>query len=269
MSGVAELRSASNRVEFETVGGGLTLTSAILLYGPEGAGRPMTGAAFASLHGIEEHDGKPVIAAGTPLTRAHVRKWASLLGRAAAPEILPENVLVSHPDMLAWWIPERVRTAHFAISHPTADLKVLGQRTTVAVPYPAHLLIATRRSLGVYALAVNKRPTAETVAYHSPVLNVFINGSLCWGNIAKPKTLGISSMAQFEAAVFDSWSTHPNAGQDQAITGKGGLVRLWDDLAVRKARTFPVRRLKPFLTTTRGKTKGQPLTVGQLIAGGA
>lgn len=249
--------------EFQATGGGLMLSAAILLYQGGKRSELHVPHAFASMHAIEEQDGKPVIAAGTPLTRAHLRQWTKLLGRAAPPEILPENVLVAHPDMLAWWIPERIRAAHFAISKPADDLKALRQRTTVAVPYPAHLLIATRGRLDVYALAVNKRPTAETVAYHSPVLNVFINGSLCWGNIAKPKALAVASMPQYEAAVFDSWSTHANHGQDQAITGKGGLVRLWDALAASKAKTFPVRRLKPF-TVHR-----QPLTVGKLIAGGA
>ncbi len=82
----------------------------------------------------------------------------------------------------------------------------------------------------------------------------------------KPKALNVASMAQFEAAVFDSWSTHPNAGQDQSVTGKGGLVRLWDDLAARGAKVFPVSRLKPFHPHQNRPAAPQPVTVAQLIA---
>lgn len=267
MSGVAELRSASNKTEFEASGGGLLLTNAILLYGPEGAGQPMNGAAFASIHDVEHGDSGPVIGAGKPLTRQHLRRWTEALGRNAPPEVLPSTVIAAHPDVLAWWVPAQVRDGYFDLSdHYRKNRKALGRKTTVPVPYPAHLLVATRRGLGVYALPFNGRPTADTAVLHSPVLNVFINGQLCWGSVAKPKALNVAAMAQFEAAVFDSWSTHPNAGQDQSITGKGGLVRLWDDLAARGARTFPVARLKPFHPDQRRPADPKPVTVAELIA---
>jgi hypothetical protein len=66
--------------------------------------------------------------------------------------------------------------------------------------------------------------------------------------------------------VFDSWSTHPNPGQESTVTGTGGLVRLWDDLAARQATVFPVKRLKAFGSTQRGAS-AEPMTLGKLIAG--
>jgi PRTRC genetic system protein B len=102
------------------------------------------------------------------------------------------------------------------------------------------------------------------VVLHSPVLNVYVDGRLCWGNIPVPKSLITASIPDFERAVFDSWSTHPNPGQEATATGRGGLIRLWDDLAARKASRFPVRRLKPFGTVGRGKAD-QPVTLGALI----
>ncbi|MFX5793269.1 hypothetical protein ABTD98_19570, partial [Acinetobacter baumannii] len=92
---------------------------------------------------------------------------------------------------------------------PPDGLRALARRTTVAVPYPAHLFVATRSGLGVYALAASERPAADTPVLHSPILNVFIQGRLCWGNIPRPKTLGVAAISEFERAVFDSWSTHP------------------------------------------------------------
>lgn len=265
---------------FEASGGGMVLTNAILLYRNEpprnlrtyGTNRDAA-PAFASIHSVEhDGEGQPTIAAGVPLSRAHLRQWTEALGRTVVPEILPDNVLVAHPDMIAWWVPARVRPAYFALSSPPTGLRLLSARTIVPVPYPAHLFVATRSGLGVYALPANARPTAETELLHSPILNVFIDGKLCWGNIPKPKALSIASIPEYESAVFDSWSTHPNPGQELTVRGKGGLVRLWDDLAAQGARHFPVRRLKPFGATTRmqvrrpaGTQASAAMTVGRLI----
>ncbi len=260
---------------FEASGGGVVLTNAILLYRRDaprninsyGATRRDT-PAFASIHAVGHDDeGQPSIGAGAPLTHAHLRQWTEALGRTVLPEILPANVLVAHPDMLAWWIPAQVRSAYFALSSPPAGLKTLSERTILPVPYPAHLFVATRSGLGVYALPTDERPTADTELLHSPVLNVYVDGRLCWGNIPQPKSPTIASIPEFERAVFDSWSTHPNTGQELTVTGKGGLVRLWDDLAARRAVRFPVRRLRPFRgRQTSRAASAEPMTVGKLIA---
>jgi PRTRC genetic system protein B len=262
---------------FEATTGRMVLTNAILLYrnepprGMHSHGAPRGGApAFASIHAVEhDAESRPIIAAGVPLSRAQLRQWTEAVGRTFLPEILPENILVAHPDILAWWIPEHVRLAYFALSSPPPGLRLLSERTTALVPYPAHLFIATRSGLGVYALPANQRPTADTPVLHSPVLNVFVSGQLCWGNISRPKALTPGSIPEFESAAFDSWSTHPNPGQEFTVTGKGGLVRLWDDLAARRARRFPVRSLKPFIGGGRLRTRRatERTTVGRLIMG--
>lgn len=253
--------------QFESTEGALVLTSAIMLYRTEAPGRP--GPAFASIHAVEHHDGRPTVAAGAQLTRAHLRQWTEVLGKAVAPEILPEKVVVSHPDILAWWAPEQVRPAFFALKPVPKGVKALAERTTVPVPYPAHLFVATRSGFGVYALPENRRPTAETQLLHSPILNVFTSGQLCWGNVARPKALTIAAIPEFERAVFDSWSTHPNPGQELTVTGKGGLVRLWDDLAGRKAKRFPTGRLKPFNPREWRQGASGPMTLAKVIAGSA
>lgn len=252
----------------------LVLSNAILLYRSGGA--LQRASAFASIHAIElDDEDRPTIAAGMPLSRAHLRQWATALGRITKPELLPENVLVAHSDMLAWWTPAQVRMGFFALSDPPPGLQRLGDRTIVPVPYPAHLFVATGARLGVYALPVNARPSADTVLRHSPILNVFSDGQLCWGTVPRPAKLEVASIPAFERAVFDSWSTHPNQGQDLTVTGKGGLIRLWDDLAARKATRFPVKRLKPFVVRAKGGMRigsaqgaPEPMTVARLIARG-
>lgn len=248
--------------QFEPTDGGLVLANAILLYRSEARA---SGPTFASIHAVEHSAGPPMIGAGAPLTRAHLRQWTQALGRTTSPEILPANVLVAHPDVLAWWVPAKMRTSYFALTKPPEGLQALAERTVLQLPYPAHLFIATRGRLCVYALPVSDRPAADTVVLHSPVLNVYTDGSLCWGNIPVPKSIAPASMPDYERAVFDSWSTHPNIGQENTVTGKGGLVRLWDDIATRKATRFPLRRLRPFTPGTRGKAARQPMTLGELV----
>lgn len=257
--------------QFEATESGLTLTNAILLYRNEAQPRPdrytpkSNVPTFASIHAVDHEDGGPIIAAGAPLSRAHLRHWAEALGNTQVPEILPSSVLVSHPDMLVWWVPAAVRASYFALTSPPKGLVALATRIVLPLPYPAHVFVATRNSLGVYALATSERPAADTVLLHSPVLNVYINGRLCWGNIAFPKSITTTAIPEFERAVFDSWSTHPNPGQETTVTRKGGLVRLWDGLAARKAMRFPTRRLKPFAIRSDGKAASQPMTLGELI----
>ncbi|MDJ0276304.1 PRTRC system protein B [Sphingomonas sp. 2R-10] len=258
---------------FDAAAGDLVLSGAILLYRAGSASQAAS--AFASIHSVElDDDGQPTIAAGVPLSRAHLRQWTEALGRTTRPELLPPDVLVAHADMLAWWTPAQVRPAYFALSNPPPDLRALSDRTIAPVPYPAHLFVATRSGLGVYALPTDARPMADTELRHSPVLNVYANGQLCWGNIARPGGLDLASIPAFERAVFDSWSTHLNPGQERTVTGRGGLVRLWDDLAARRAKRFPVGRLRPF-TTGAGQRGGQtpgggaePMTLGTLVARG-
>ncbi|HEX7783446.1 MAG TPA: PRTRC system protein B [Sphingobium sp.] len=266
---------------FEAMSSGMILTNAILLYRSQGSRNPhaygasgQDACAFASIHAVgHTHEDHPVIAAGVPLTRAHLRQWTEALGRSVAPELLPTDMLVAHTDMLAWWVPAQVRPAWFALSSPPDGLRVLHDRIIAAVPYPAHLFVANRSGLGVYALPTNERPTAETRLLNSPILNVFVGGQLCWGNIPKPRSLTIASIPDYERAVFESWSTHPNPGQERTVTGKGGLIRLWDGLAARGAQRFPVSRLKPLsFSGSRQAARGQrnitsePVTVGALIA---
>lgn len=258
--------------QFEPTDGDMVLANAILLYRNESrsdqdryARSVSSEPTFASIHPVDRIGGAPVIGAGAPLSRAHLRQWTEALGRTQIPDILPGNVLVSHPDLLAWWVPAAIRTSYFKLTAPPEGLTALASQVILPLPYPAHVFVATRGRLGVYALAKSERPTADTVLLHSPVLNVYVEGHLCWGNIPQPKALTTASMPEYERAVFDSWSTHPNIGQEGTVTGKGGLVRLWDGLAARKATRFPVKRLKPFGAAARGKTDDRSSTLAAVI----
>ncbi|MCP4025705.1 MAG: PRTRC system protein A [Sphingomonas sp.] len=136
---------------FEPTDGGLVLTNAILLYRTamraDDDRYAMTvprGDTFASIHAVEHGEGQPTIAAGTPLTRAQLRQWTEALGRTAVPEILPDNVLVAHPDVLAWWTPAKMRIAEIlthlraALPNEAAAFVIWNEATgDFAIRYPA------------------------------------------------------------------------------------------------------------------------------------
>ena len=65
----------NHSTQFESTPGGLVLTNAILLYSAEGRyiNSREGAAAFASIHDVEQREAGPMIAAGSPLTRAHLR----------------------------------------------------------------------------------------------------------------------------------------------------------------------------------------------------
>src|SRR3546814_944816 len=75
---------SDHSTQFEASGGGLVLRGAILLYRNEGPRNLRSygshrgdAAAFASMHAVEhDEEGRPTIAAGVPLSRAHLRQWA-------------------------------------------------------------------------------------------------------------------------------------------------------------------------------------------------
>lgn len=263
-----------HRTAIEASNSSLALSQAILLYTTTGSGREIP--AYATRHPVTiDAGGNPEIGAGTALTEDTLRKWHAQIHRATKPELLPENVLVSHQDMLIWWVPAQTRTAWFNISknHLPEDARHLTEETVQPVPYPAHLFAVVGRTFHVYALKTNKRPTPDTVLHHSPVLNVFSNSTLCWGNIKNPGKPILANIPLYERAVFDSWSTHPNPGQNQAIRYQGGLIALWDFLIDIKANKFPGRTLKPVTSTIASdrprpkSTKAPPLTLDAFIQG--
>lgn len=254
---------SDHTTQFEQASQGLELANAILLYKPHGE-RPISpyghsrrqDPALATIHPVSVgDDGSAEIGSGRPMTRADLRHWTEHLSPATAPKLLPENILVLHKDIMAWWIPAAQRNAYFDLRSPPEGLQALFERKVTTAPYPAHVLIATRGRLAVFALKSSQRPGADTPLLHSPILNVFLDGTLCWGNIAAPKTLEPDAIPQWEAALFDSWSTHPNQGQDGTVRGKEGLVSIWDDIVAFDRKRFPVSRMKPFRQPTHGNRR--------------
>ena len=48
---------------------------------------------------------------------------------------------------------------------------------------PAMLWLATQRSLKIFALSSNRRPTEKTSLFYAPFFNVYENGNVCMGTV--------------------------------------------------------------------------------------
>jgi PRTRC genetic system protein B len=113
---------------------------------------------------------------------------------------------------------------------------VSGQR----FPHPALVLVVHTGSLYVRALRSGERPIAETKLYAAPYWNTGNDGSVCAGTMRVPKSAGVTTMAAWEQAFFQSEFTHPG-GAGRLTKRKGGTAALWTGLAGKS--TFPLATL--------------------------
>ena len=197
----------------------LHLVGAVLMYE---SGR---GDVYATSHPVvpdAQHQGRKVIGAGVPLSKGALAKFADAVGAATAfSGFLPENLLFSSPNLIAWWTPAKVRTTWF---------KAAGSGTLDAhgpAAHPALVFIATPNDWFVFALRDDARPTPATRLFHSPHFNVWDGSRICTGNVELPPTFGAEVIHSYERAFFRSHFTHPNHGD--AVKYKGGMQQLWRD----------------------------------------
>ncbi len=201
----------------------LTLVGAVLMY------ESNRGDVYATSHPVlsdAEHQGRKVIGAGVPLTKGALSKFADAVSAATAfSGFLPENLLFSSPNLIAWWAPAQVRTTWFKAA---GSGKVAGQGPAA---HPALVFVATPNDWFVFALARNTRPAPDTRLRHSPHFNVWDGGRICTGNVQLPPTFGAEVIHSYETAFFRSHFTHPN--RDKAVKYKGGIQQLWRDQLAR------------------------------------
>jgi PRTRC genetic system protein B len=197
----------------------LNLVSAVLMYKSD------RGEVYATTHPVvpdAQHPGRKVIGAGVPLSKGALAKFADAVAAATALSgFLPENLLFSSPNLIAWWVPAQVRVTWFKAAG-TGKIDGSGQAA-----HPALVFVATPNDWYVFALADNARPAPSTSLRHSPHFNVWDGGRICTGNVQLPATFGAEVIHSYEDAFFRSHFTHPN--RDKAVKYKGGIQQLWRD----------------------------------------
>jgi len=219
------------------------LAHAILLY-KEQAGQSV----FASVHDINSNNkGLRTIAAGIPVSKIGlVEMMQSLLPEDYAPaELIEENILAKGNDHLVWWCKPQKRTVFFRCKD------IAESEVNAPANLPALVFMVTKTSWYVFAIKDDQRPSANTPLYVAPFLNVWKGGKICTGNVEMPKGSMRFKPASYEAAFFDSYSTHSNQWGKGALTKyRGGIFALWR--ALMKGRKFPVNSL-----VDAGETLGQ------------
>lgn len=162
---------------------------------------------------------------GQPLTIEGVKHIHSLIAPPKYPQFISENLLAIGDDVKVWWVKAGKRFVHFskstAIKSGWAEL-------------PALIFKLHKGSLFVWALKDNKKPTPETLLYHSPFFNC-LNGHVCTGNAALPKD---DEIKDWEDVFFGSSFTKEASPMLKGIKGE----TLWEKLIKNKGK-FPTKHL--------------------------
>lgn len=153
--------------------------------------------------------------------------------------ILPTTVLHINPNgekgRVIWYTKAQQRQLFFveSLGMPNGKAQV-----------PSMLWIASKNSLGVFALLSDRRPTEKTKLYHAPYFNIYEDGAVCMGtvNIDIQNAASVEEFVQaWEYYFFNSYFSHL-LGNHNPI--KGNPVSLWKDL-VNTDKPFPKEVLKP------------------------
>ena len=172
-------------------------------------------------------------------------------GLNKVPQVLPSTLLVDTPATLVWYAKRKLQRMWFRVgSKPISFL----------VEWPPLLFQLSKdsRSLRVFALGSDQRPSERTRLYHAPLMNISDNGLLCQGTAKLPGELSVASIAECESTVYDSQFTHTN--HDHTL--KGGAsdtqhVRYWRSKASSKKKG--VERVNACELSFTGKRLGDLL----------
>ena len=209
------------------------LTKAVLLY-QEGRHQ---GDAFATVHevtGVEA--GQPALAPGQLLTVEGLREIHRALYRVQRLEVLPPHVLAASPELLVWFEPARSRVMFF-----TAADAYLNSLSGGSFLQPPLLFIASERSLKVFALGENERPTGSSPVFTAPYYNTTTSG-VCIGSMPLPTALSVHDSDSYSDAFFHSAFTHGTS--ERLLKGWGGSYgEFWEN--ARQQGAFPKQHLVP------------------------
>lgn len=216
------------------------ISQAILLYnGHTGYGQ--SGLSYASIHEVIHDQGKAArIGVGKALSTEAIESTVKALATSAGIDLLQwseDSVVATSPTLTCWWTPAQQRWMHFHVG----DFQQSGP-----AQQPPLVWIVNSRSLSVFALKQNTKPTQQTELFDSPYLNVFNDGKVCTGSMAANST---SSREQWVQSFFESTFTHANPSNRKLTRYRGGNIALWKACMADPDKPFPVSYLKTHKTT--------------------
>ncbi len=162
--------------------------------------------------------------------------------------ILPTHILHINPSengSVLWFTKSMKRQLFF-----TENLEIPNGRAEV----PAMLWLATQRSLKIFALANNRRPTEKTELFYAPFFNVYEDGNVCMGTV-DVHIQNSTSLKEFtekwEDYFFNSYFSHL---MNEHNPINGNCVNLWKSL-INTEKPFPKEALKKANTTLKNLLK--------------
>jgi len=196
---------------------------------------------FATLHDIAcDDDNRLSIREGQLMSHDSIitvlHKMLAMRQKKAI-QILPDNVIAQGDDSLVWYVPAKVRTMLF--KH---EKKV----TKTAVPYPTLIFKVTDRCLSIASSRYKRKPKADDIVYHAPLMNIYSDGRVCVGTAHCPQDSDLESMAKWESVIFDTIFTHTNhdrclLNKPQTSTSTRQIHAFWKGL--KGDKQFPTDRL--------------------------
>ena len=121
----------------------------------------------------------------------------------------------------------------------TENLEIPNGRAEV----PAMLWLANKRSLKIFALSSNRRPTEKTELFYAPFFNVYENGNVCMGTVdvhIQNSTSLEEFIKNWEDYFFNSYFSHL---MNEHNPINGNCVNLWKSL-INVEKPFPKEALK-------------------------
>ena len=151
--------------------------------------------------------------------------------------ILPTHILHINPSengSVLWFTKSMKRQLYF-----TENLEIPNGMAQV----PAMLWLANKRSLKIFALSSNRRPTEKTHLFYAPFFNVYEDGNVCMGTV-DVNIQNSNSLEEFtkkwEDYFFNSYFSHL---MNEHNPINGNCVSLWKSL-INNDKPFPKEALK-------------------------
>ena len=219
------------QLEVRSAGDHYELSAAVLVYT-----HSATRHAFASKHAVAQHDGRPRILPGTPISAQDYQALVQALAPRERPAMqwCDPRVLARGLGRLLWWTPPGQRSLFFRKSaqHP-GSFDARGR-----CHCPGLVFLAAEGQLFVYAFKGAAAPTRDTRLYQAPFFNVWSTGQVCAGNAALPPT-DTEDPDAWERMFFQSHFTHPNFSEPDRLTVGVAPARFWQDRLAQPDAPFP------------------------------
>jgi PRTRC genetic system protein B len=212
------------------------LARAILIYKELGR---LNSSSIAIEHDVEPG---PRLGAGRPVTASFIE--AMLLSMETSTlTYVPPNVIATGRNAFAWFVPSASRRLLFDRCHDESVQAFDGK----LLPQPPLVFVVRNRSLYIYAVPNNERPTLKTKLWHAPYFNVFEDHRVCLGSMNLPKTIDPAQADEWTDAFFRSNFTHLSGGKNWE--GSLTYAQLLD--AALRSEHFDPTWLKPTTLTLR------------------